>query len=83
MADLLFTMLAQDIGGFEESNPIAAPLIGACGSLIAFKLISLIVASVIFIKFRRHVFTEISCWLMSAVHVWLALVWFSYYFELE
>ena len=82
LADLLFTVLARDIGHFRETNPIAASLIQTTGWLVTFKLASLIIASVIFIGFRRRLITEVACWLVSGVHVGLAFIWLSYYYGL-
>jgi len=82
LADLLFTVLARDIGDFKETNPVAASLVQTTGWLVAFKLASLVIASAIFVRFRSRVITEIACWLVSGVHVGLAFVWLSYYYGL-
>ena len=83
LSDLVFTLLARDLGHFAESNPIAAGMIQATVVLVIFKLTALILASAIFLRFRHHRFTELSCWCMCTVHLALALTWLSYYSGLE
>jgi len=77
--DLALTLLAEQIGGFVEANPIVARITHIWGLLAAFKLFTLAFASAIFIKYRRERFTEWGCWGMCIVHVLLALLWLRYY----
>jgi len=79
LSDLCFTLLAQQTEGFSERNPVAARIVHAGSVLVAFKLGSLLLASIILLRFRRHWFTELSCWVMSFIHTALALIWSSYY----
>ena len=83
LCDLGFTIVARQLGGFHESNPVAAKMVDASGLLTIFKLSLLVVASVIFLKFRRHWFTELGCWAMCLVHLALAVVWLYYYYGLS
>jgi hypothetical protein len=77
--DLTFTLLANEVGNFRELNPIAGLLVNHSTGLVAFKFASLGVASIIFIVFRRHWFTEAACWCFFIVYTMLSLVWMSYY----
>ena len=76
---LVLTLLAEQIGGFQEANPIVARITHIWELLAAFKLLTLAFASAIFIKYRRERFTEWGCWGMCIVHVLLALLWLRYY----
>jgi len=77
--DLVFTLFAHRLGGFQEANPVAELLIGNSIGLIGFKFTMLVCASAIFFVLRRHVWAEIGCWLMAVVYTCLAFVWLYYY----
>jgi len=77
--DLAFTLLARQVGQFREVNPVARPLLERPAALVAFKVAAVLVASVIFIAFRRHRLTEIACWGFCFVYTALSLVWTTYY----
>lgn len=81
MFDLMFTLLALDLGNFVEANPIAAGIIHDTEAIVAFKIGALGLASVILLKFRRHRFTERCSWLVCAVHTVLAFIWMGFYFS--
>ncbi len=77
--DLVLTLHARQIAQFQEANPLAALLIHSKSMIIAFKLTSLTLATVVFLKYRRRLLTEISCWAIVAVHVVVAVIWRAYY----
>jgi hypothetical protein len=77
--DLTFTILARQIGNFEERNPVAAKVVNATGLLVVFKLATLAVSSAIFWKYRNCLLTEVSCWAVCAIHIILAFIWLDYY----
>jgi len=79
LSDLSMTVTARNIGQFKESNPVAASMLHDSALLSAFKLASLVIASAIFLTFRKHWFTEAACWFVFAVHVALAFIWLSYF----
>ncbi len=81
MFDLMFTLLAMDLGNFIEANPIAASFIHDTEAIVAFKICALGLATVILLKFRRHRFTELCSWIICAAHTLLAFVWMGYYFS--
>jgi len=78
--DLVFTMLAQKIGHFEELNPLARGLLGSPAMLVAFKLTMLSFATCVFFILRRRVLTEVACWCVTALYVALSVVWLRYYY---
>jgi len=79
LADLKLTIIATELGNFAEGNPLAAALLSSPGHLAAFKLTLLTVATVIFLLLRKHLLAEIACWLMSILHVALAIIWRVYF----
>ena len=79
LADLSLTLWARDIGGFHELNPIARPLIGSTGALIVFKLSLVSTSSLIMLTYRRHLWTELGCWVLFSVYTGLSFVWMQYY----
>ena len=77
--DLAFTILAQRIGGFHEVNPLARMMLGNPSVLIVFKLSAALLASSVFIIYRRHWLTELACWAFAMVYTVLSLMWTTYY----
>ena len=77
--DLLFTVLAQRIGNFQELNPIARELLNFTEGLIVYKFALVGIASIIFYVFRRHRLTEAACWACCGVFTGLAFLWMAYY----
>ncbi len=77
--DLAFTVLAHEIGNFEETNPFARMLLHNTTLLVTFKLAAVGTATIIFIIFRRHWLTEMACWSFCFVYTVLSLMWTSYY----
>ena len=78
--DLVFTLLAVRVGGFEEANPIAAPLLNSAGLLVTFKILAVLFASIIILKFRRRLLTEIGCWGLCITYTLVSARWWIYYF---
>jgi len=77
--DLVFTLLAQQIGDFREANPVARELLASPALLVAFKVSTLMYASAILLVLRRHWLTELGCWCLSVVYTGLSFAWFVYY----
>ncbi len=77
--DLKFTLLAQNIGGVTEMNPIARMFVSDSTALITYKFALIIPASIIFLAMRRRLLTEVGCWLLLGAHVALAFIWQQYY----
>lgn len=78
--DLVFTLLAVRVGGFEEVNPIAAPLLNDAVLLATFKILAVLFASIIILKFRKRLLTEIGCWGLCLTYTLLSTRWWIYYF---
>jgi len=81
--DLTYTLLAHEIGGFHELNPVARPLISSWGFLVAFKVGAVAGGSLILLALRRHLFAELASWLMCGVYTALAFHWMWYYLRLH
>ena len=79
--DLVFTLLAVKAGGFIEANPIAAPLMNDVALLVIFKILVVAMASIIILKFRKRLFTEIGCWGLFLTYTLLSAIWWLYYFS--
>ena len=79
LSDLALTILAHQIGGFHELNPLARGLLATPIALVVFKLTALLLTTGIFLYFRHYRFTEIGCWALAAVYTALAVVWLRYY----
>lgn len=77
--DLILTLVALRIGGFQELNPMARLFLHNPTTLITFKLLMMCPASVVFLIYRRRVLTEIGCWVLAAAYAALAFVWMAYY----
>ena len=78
--DLFFTLLAAGHQHFVELNPIAASIIGNTPALVAYKILVVAVGSVILLKYRTRLLTEIGCWTVCAVYLVLAGIWWKFYF---
>ncbi len=79
LCDLVFTLRAVEIGYFRELNPIAAHFIHHAGHLTTFKCSVLAMASTVLLLFRRHLLTEIGCWVLLAVYSSLSVIWWMYF----
>ena len=79
LADLHLTLLACDIGGFIEVNPIARAFIAHPAAVIAYKLVLMSSSTAVLAFYRRRRITEIGCWFLAAVYAALSFVWAAYY----
>lgn len=79
LIDLALTILAVSLGGFDELNPLASPLLDSSGHLIAFKIAMVSPALFTFLLLRRHRLTEVSCWMLSLVYAYLSVRWIIFY----
>jgi hypothetical protein len=77
--DLVFTLTALRLGGFQEANPLARQFIDSPAMLATFKFATLAYATPILLVFSRRRLTEIGCWVVGIVHVALAFLWLAYY----
>ncbi len=77
--DLVFTLLAVRTDRFEEANPIAAPLLDNPGLLVTFKVLAVLFASIIILKFRRRLLTEIGCWGLCLTYTLVSACWWLYH----
>jgi len=77
--DLVMTLLAHRIGGFRELNPIARMLLDFSEALIAYKLLTVAGASIIFYRLRSRWTAEVACWLCCGAMVVLSFMWLQYY----
>ncbi len=83
VCDLLLTLLARQIGGFHEANPLAREFVHDPGALAAYKFLLAGPATIVLLVFRRRLLTEVACWLLAAVYTALALLWLAYYHPLR
>jgi hypothetical protein len=77
--DLVFTLIALQIGGFQEANPLARHFIHSPALLATFKFTTLGLATPILVIFSRRRLTEVACWVVAVVYVGLAFLWLAYY----
>jgi len=77
--DLTYTIIANQIGGFEELNPMARLFLEPSWTLVAFKIGTVLFGSVILWTLRRHRITELVCWLLCLLYTGLAFTWVKYY----
>lgn len=77
--DLAFTIIAHDLGGFREANPLAAAVLGHPYRLVAFKLALVAFGSVVLLALRRRPVAELACWLLCGVYMVLGIVWMIYF----
>ncbi|HET6427657.1 MAG TPA: DUF5658 family protein [Phycisphaerae bacterium] len=77
--DLVFTLIACELGGFRELNPLVHEVLHKSEQLILYKVSTVFAATLIIWAFRRRRITEIACWGLSVVYTVLAFLWTSYY----
>ncbi|MBY0262667.1 MAG: DUF5658 family protein [Phycisphaerales bacterium] len=84
LGDLYMTLVHLSTIGMGEANPIARYVIGfnSPALLAVWKLSSVLLACLIFAKFRTRVSTEAACWLCTGVLVVLTLMWINYSAEI-
>jgi hypothetical protein len=78
--DLVFTLIALRLGGFQEANPLAREFIHRPAILATFKFSTLALSTTLLLLFSRRRLAEIGCWIVGFVHVLLAFVWLVYFF---
>jgi len=76
--DLVLTLAAQQTGGFLELNPLGSQLVESPGLLIAFKIVTLLGASLILVSLRRYRGAQIASWWLCLVCTVLAFRWLTY-----
>ncbi len=77
--DLMFTIIAHNMGTFNEANPIARYLLEHPYAVTAFKLGTLVFASVVLLSFSHLRLVELSCWTLCGVYVVLSVIWLVYF----
>lgn len=78
--DLSYTLGESLHISFRELNPLAAFLIGKNPDLlIGYKLGLLSVSSAILLTFRRQRISELGCWFLFIVYLYVALRWCVYF----
>jgi hypothetical protein len=78
--DLCYTLGESGQRAFVEMNPIAARLANEPGDdLVAYKLGLLTVGSVILLLLSRERIAELTCWMLLAASMYVAVRWFFYY----
>ena len=73
LLDLLFTMLAYQMEGFRELNPLASSL--GWHNQILLKLGALVFFSAVCVSVRHHRIMQLGCYLITAVYSALAVLW--------
>ena len=78
--DLAFTLFAYRIGMLDEMNPLAAAYLaaGLKPSFIAYKLLMYLAGSVMLWRVRKSPWSGPACWIMVAVYVGLAWLWYQW-----
>jgi hypothetical protein len=75
LLDLLFTLLAYQMGDFDELNPLASAL--GWHNQIPLKLGALIYFSAVCIAVRHRRLTQLGCYVVTGVYTVLAVIWVS------
>ncbi len=77
--DLAFTLTMVGTEEFVEMNPFARMLLmHSPTTLMVFKISVLVMASTVFMIFRRHWLTEAGCWILSGAYAGVAFLWVEY-----
>lgn len=77
--DLVLTIIAHRLGGFNELNPIARQLLDCPASLSVFKIALVMLSTVIILAYRHVRLTEIGCWGLCGIYSGLGFVWLVYF----
>ena len=77
--DLGYTIVAHQLGGFEEINPLARELLDISPLLVAFKLLLVGGGAILLWLCRRHWLAEAACWFLCGIYTGLAFLWVAYY----
>lgn len=81
--DLTFTIMAHELGNFNELNPIARELLEHPYLVVLFKLALVGFATVVMWTYRHRWLVELSCWAVSLVYIGLSLVWLRYFHRVD
>lgn len=78
--DLWFTLQEAQSHYFIEMNPIAARLLSSpAHALVAYKLVLLMIGTLILTFLRRHAVAELACWFLLSSCFYVAVRWYAYY----
>ena len=79
--DLLFTLMAHELGGFLEVNPVARVFLatGLLNNLVAYKVTLCLFGSLLLFRVRFHPFSEYGCWVGLVVYGYVSLLWLRYF----
>lgn len=85
VTDLIITLTYLQTIGMSEANPIARLVMSynSPSVLIAWKLATIALTSLIFFVGRRKRVAELGCWVCVAVLVWLTVRWETYAHEVS
>ena len=75
LLDLLFTLLAYQLGDFDELNPIARAI--GWHWQIVLKLTCLAFFTTVCLAVRHRRITQLGCYAVTGVYVALAVIWVS------
>ncbi len=75
LLDLLFTLLAYQVGNFEELNPIARSI--GWHWQIVMKLASLAFFTTVCVAVRHRRITQLGCYAVTGVYAVLAVIWLT------
>jgi len=73
--DLVCTLLAYDLGGLWELNPLVAPLLTHGPSVVVFKMGLTVGAAIIFLVARSCRLAQVGSWWVGVVYTILILRW--------
>ena len=76
--DLAYTIQAHQTGHFHELNPIARDLLDSPWVLAGFKLLAVLLGSLILLHLRRHRLAELAAWFLCLAYVALVLRWLDF-----
>lgn len=79
--DLLFTILAAQLGSFIELNPVAATFINGqnYAALGTYKAALVVIGTCLLWRCRYHRLSELGCWMLFFLYSGLAWRWLRYY----
>ena len=76
---VIYTIVAHQLGGFEEINPLARQLLDISPLLVVFKLLLVGGGAILLWLCRRHWLAEVACWFLCGMYTVLAFLWVAYY----
>lgn len=85
LSDLVITLMFLRTIGMSEGNPIARLVMSynSPAMLIAWKLATVALTSLIFVVGRKRGVAEAGCWVCAGVLVWLTVHWSNYAHEVS